>query len=117
MSTKTIQKTTYDVDEVLQQGDLLAEQCESNADKGVFTPEVIALCLVVNFAANAPELIKGMREKLRDDHDIDCDDEESVDGYLVAALYVARDDADHAEEIFNAAKQVAHILYEENATE
>lgn len=112
MVKKTIQNTTYDVAEVLQQGNLLAQECVTADDKAVFAIEVVKFCLVVKFAANAIELIEAVREALLEEHDIDCD-EGHFDGLDVAALFVAQGDAEYAEEICATAKQVAHRLYEQ----
>ena len=113
MVKKTIQNTTYQVEDVLLKGDMLAEISADAADKNECTAEAVKWAVIVNFAENHEELIEAAREQLRDEHDIDCYGKNDVDGFYVAAIYVARMDADFAEEICLIAKQIAHNLCEE----
>jgi hypothetical protein len=113
MKKKIIHNTTYDVADMLLEGDVLAEISADAADKTECKAEAVKWAVIVNFAKNHEELIEAAREQLRDEHDIDCYGKNYVDGFYVAAIYVARMDADFAEEICLVAKQVAHNLCEE----
>lgn len=112
VTKKTIQNTTYCADDVLQQGDLLAGACNSRAEKDMHAVDVLVFCMVLNFAENDQELIEAARTRLDEEYDINCFGKNYVDGYDVAAKYVARDDEEYAAEIVANTKQLAHNIYQ-----
>jgi len=108
-----ISDTTYDVDDVLQQGDLFAARCQTRTTRDLYGTDVLWYCYVACYAKNKQELLDAMRKRLRDDCGIDLYDENFTDWFEVAATYVARKNTAYAQEIRKNYQQIVLNVYEQ----
>ena len=108
-----ISDTTYEVGDVLLQGDMFAARCNTRTTRDLYCRDVLRYCYVACYAKNKQELLEAMRKRLRDDCGIDLYGKNFTDWFEVAATYVARKNTAYAQEIRENLQQIVLNVYEQ----